>query len=214
MLADTPRTRDRRLSPAAARPFDLNRTQSFRRETECVRKDFKRHHGIGYALGMTLQAARSLLDYHYWARDRLLDALEALTPDQFRQDLGSNFGSVRSTLLHVVSAEWVWCSRWLGESPSCHLDAADLKTVRDIRARWVEEEARIRGVVDQLGPQGVLGVIQYAHFDGEPQSSVFWHMLQHVVNHASFHRGQVTTMLRQLGARPPQSQDMIAYYRQ
>ena len=163
---------------------------------------------------MTLQALLALLDYHYWARDRLLDALEGLTPDQFRQDFGSSFGSIRSTLVHVVSAEWVWCSRWLGESPSRRLDATDLNTVQDVRARWVEEEARIRYVVDQLGPEGVLRVIQYTHFDGEPHSSVFWHMLQHVVNHASFHRGQVTTMLRQLGTRPPQSQDMIAFYRQ
>ena len=163
---------------------------------------------------MTLQALRNLLDYHYWARDRLRDALEALTPDQFRRDLGSSFGSIRSTLVHVVSAEWVWCSRWLGELPSRPLDASDLKTVQDVRARWAEEEGRIRNFVDHLGPEGVERVIEYTHFDGEPHSSVFWHMLQHVVNHASFHRGQVTTMLRQLGARPPQSQDMIASYRQ
>ena len=163
---------------------------------------------------MTLEGLRNLLDYHYWARDRLLDALDPLTPDQFRRDLGSSFGSIRSTLVHVVSAEWVWCSRWLGESPSCHLDATDLNTVQDVRARWVEEEARVRHFVDQLGPEGVVRVIQYTHLDGEPKNSVFWHMLQHVVNHASFHRGQVTTMLRQLGARPPQSQDMIAFYRQ
>ena len=44
--------------------------------------------------------------------------------------------------------------------------------------------------------------------------SVFWEMLQHVVNHASYHRGQVTTMLRQLGAEPPPSQDLIAFYRE
>jgi uncharacterized damage-inducible protein DinB len=175
--------------------------------------DIRRCLGIGYALGMTLAALRNMLNYHYWARDRLLDALEPLGPDQFRQDLGSSFGSIRNTLVHVVSAEWVWCSRWLGKSPSGHLAATDLNTVQDVRARWVEEEARIRRFVDQLGPEGVVRVIQYTHFDGEPRNSVFWHMLQHVVNHASFHRGQVTTMLRQLGARPPQSQDMIAYYR-
>jgi uncharacterized damage-inducible protein DinB len=39
-------------------------------------------------------------------------------------------------------------------------------------------------------------------------------MLQHVVNHGSYHRGQVTTMLRQLGAKPPQSMDMIMFYRE
>ena len=39
-------------------------------------------------------------------------------------------------------------------------------------------------------------------------------MLQHMVNHASYHRGQVTTMLRQLGAQPAKSMDMIAFYRE
>ena len=55
--------------------------------------------------------------------------------------------------------------------------------------------------------------MEYRLFTGEPSTSVFWHMLQHVVNHATFHRGQVTTMLRQLGGAPPKSQDLITYYR-
>jgi uncharacterized damage-inducible protein DinB len=49
---------------------------------------------------------------------------------------------------------------------------------------------------------------------GEDARSVFSHMLQHLVNHATYHRGQVTTMLRQLGAPAPKSQDLIRYYRE
>ena len=163
---------------------------------------------------MTPQALLDLLDYHYWARDRLLDAVEQLTPVQFRQDLGNSFGSIRDTLVHILSAEWAWCSRWEGESPNGHLASADFLTAQDIRARWVQQEARIRAFVERLGPDGINRVIQYAHFSGASIESVFWHMLQHVVNHASFHRGQVTTMLRQHGARAPRSQDLIAFYRQ
>ena len=51
----------------------------------------------------------------------------------------------------------------------------------------------------------------YKLLSGQPAASPFWQMLQHVVNHASYHRGQVTTMLRQLGATPAKSMDMIAY---
>jgi uncharacterized damage-inducible protein DinB len=43
---------------------------------------------------------------------------------------------------------------------------------------------------------------------------VLWQMLQHVVNHSTYHRGQVTTMIRQLGAAPPQAMDLIAFYRE
>ena len=54
----------------------------------------------------------------------------------------------------------------------------------------------------------------YRSLAGKPGRSQFWQMVQHVVNHASYHRGQVTTMLRQLGAAPAQSLDLIAFYRE
>ena len=155
-----------------------------------------------------------LLDYHYWARDRLLDAVDRLSPDEFRRDLGSSFGSVRDTLVHTMSAEWVWCSRWEGQGPSEHLAAEDFETIQDIRARWEAEEQRVRDFVRRLGTDGVSRVIEYAPFGEGSMREVFWKMLQHVVNHASYHRGQVTTMLRQLGAAPPESQDLITFYRE
>ena len=153
----------------------------------------------------------TLLDYHYWARDGVLDAAARLTTEQFRRDLGGSFSSVRDTLAHVLSSEWVWYSRWNGVSPPGHLPAADFETVADIRARWHDHEARVRGFVERLGAEGADQVIEYTHFNGEPRRATFRHMLQHVVNHASYHRGQVTTMLRQLGADPPRSQDLIAF---
>ncbi len=163
---------------------------------------------------MNHEALLALLDYHYWARDRLLDAVEHLGAEEFHRDLGNSFGSVRDTLVHVVSAEWVWCSRWEGQGPSGHLDAEEFGTVQDVRARWNEEERRVRDFVVRLGPDGVDRVLEYAHYDGGSMRGVFWQMLQHVVNHASYHRGQVTTMLRQLGAEPPPSQDLITFYRE
>ena len=160
------------------------------------------------------EALLSLLDYHYWARDRLLDAVARLDPDEFRRDLGNSFGSVRDTLVHAVSAEWVWCSRWEGRGPSGHLAAREFETVRDIRARWTAEERRVREFVAGLGSDGPSRVIEYALFGEGLMREAFWKMLWHLVNHASYHRGQVTTMLRQLGAAPPRSQDLITFYRE
>lgn len=161
---------------------------------------------------MTPEALADLLNFHYWARDRLLDAVERLTREQFHQDLGNSFGSVRDTLAHVVAAESLWCSRWEGNPPSAHLSPEDFETVQDVRVRWAHEEARVRDFVNRLGPEGIDRKIEYEHFSGKPIGSVFWHMLQHVVNHATFHRGQVTSMLRQLGAEPPKNQDLITFY--
>ena len=73
----------------------------------------------------------------------------------------------------------------------------------------------MRLLVDSLASAGQLErVLRYRTFDGQEMESAFSHMLQHVVNHATFHRGQVTTMLRQLGAPPPKPQDLIRFYRE
>jgi uncharacterized damage-inducible protein DinB len=162
---------------------------------------------------MNLQDIRTLLDYHYWARDRVLEAAEALTAEQFTRNLGSSFPSVRDTLVHLYSAEWNWYSRWQGTSPTSMLSPEGFPDVGALRTPWYEHEGKMRAFVEELGESGISRVFEYRMLDGRPGSSVFWQMLQHVVNHASYHRGQVTTMLRQLGAQPPKSLDMIAFYR-
>jgi len=162
---------------------------------------------------MNLQDLRTLLEYHYWARDRLLDALDALTPEQFARDLGSSFKSIRDTVAHTYAAEWAWYQRWQGQSPTALLPADQFPDVAAIRSAWTAHEAKMRAFVDALGADGVNRVIDYTLLTGAAGSSPIWQMLQHVVNHASYHRGQVTTMLRQLGATPAKPMDMIAYYR-
>jgi uncharacterized damage-inducible protein DinB len=156
----------------------------------------------------------TMIDYHYWARDRLLDALEPLTAEQYNRDLGSSFKSIRDTVVHIYAAEWAWHARWRGTSPAALLSSEPYPDVPSIRRAWAETEQNVRAFVDALGESGLARVIDYQLLSGAPGSSPFWQMLQHVVNHASYHRGQVTTMLRQLGAKPAKSMDMIAFYRE
>jgi uncharacterized damage-inducible protein DinB len=162
---------------------------------------------------MTLQDLQTLLEFHYWARDRVLDAAEALTAEQYTRDLGGSFRSVRDTLVHLYSAEWNWHSRWQGFSPTSMLSPEGFPDVPALRAAWAVHEQKMRTFLDALGEEGITRVFEYKMLDGRPGATVFWQMLQHVVNHGSYHRGQVTTMLRQLGAQPAKSMDLIAFYR-
>ena len=162
---------------------------------------------------MDLRDLQTLLDYHYWARDRVLAAVEGLTPEQFTRDLGSSFKSVRDTLAHTFSAEWAWYSRWQGTSPTAMLPATDFPDVATLRAKWIEHESKVRAYIAALDDEGIDRVVEYKLLNGQPGASPLWQMLQHMVNHASYHRGQVTTMLRQLGATPGKGMDMIAFYR-
>jgi len=163
---------------------------------------------------MDLNEAATLLEYHYWARDRALEAAEPLLPQEYTRDLSSSFPSVRDTLVHIYSAELVWCSRWLGDSSIRMLDPAPFPDVATLRTAWKEHESRVNGVLRRMGERGLDHVIEYQTIDGKSWKQPFVHMFVHMVNHASYHRGQVTTMLRQLGATPPKSMDLITFYRQ
>jgi uncharacterized damage-inducible protein DinB len=156
----------------------------------------------------------TLLDYHYWARDRVLDAAAQLTAEQFTRDLGSSFKSVRDTLAHTYSAEWAWYQRWHGSSPTAMLPFEQFPDVASLRHAWTDHEARMRAFLSGLGESGIKNVYEFKLLNGTAGSAAFWQMLQHIANHASYHRGQVTTMLRQLGASPGKSMDMVRYYRE
>ena len=157
---------------------------------------------------------QTLLDYHYWARDRMLAAVETLTVEQYTKDLGNSFKSVRDTVVHIYFAEWIWYARWMGNSPLQGLNSEDFPDVAAIRRVWNEHEAKVRSLLDRLGDKGVDRVYEYKNLAGQDFKNIFWHMFQHVVNHATYHRGQVTTMVRQLGANPGKPQDLIAFYRE
>jgi uncharacterized damage-inducible protein DinB len=157
---------------------------------------------------------RTLVDFNYWARDRMLAAVEPLTADQYLRDLGNSFRSVRDTVVHTYSAEWVWYTRWQGESPTAPIPFDRFPDLAGLWTAWRELERSIRVFVDGLDEAALARVLDYRLMNGQPGRSAYWQMIQHVVNHGSYHRGQVTTMLRQLGAKPPKSTDLIAYYRE
>jgi uncharacterized damage-inducible protein DinB len=163
---------------------------------------------------MTFEDLNLLVDYNYWARDRLMEAVQALTPEQFTRDMGNSFGSVRDTVAHICDAEQIWLARWRREQPTGFQKPDRMPDVATARNEWRELERGIRAVVGEQGPEGVERTMEYKDMRGAARSDVFWQMVQHVVNHGSYHRGQVTTLLRQLGAEPPKFMDLIVFYRE
>jgi uncharacterized damage-inducible protein DinB len=162
---------------------------------------------------MTPEYLALLLDYHYWARDRMLDAVAALSVEQYERPMGSSFPSVKDTADHVFSAEWIWYERWMGRSPGADQRPA-LPDLGALRAVWSRKESEVRALLASMEREGLNRVYEYRTLAGVEMRSKFWEMLVHMVNHATYHRGQVVTMIRQLGAPSPAATDMIAYFRQ
>jgi uncharacterized damage-inducible protein DinB len=163
---------------------------------------------------MTYDDLRLLIDYNYWARDRVLASVAMLTPEQFLRPMGSSFNSIRDTVAHICAAERIWITRLRGEKPQ-GLHAPDrLPDVDAARKEWAELEGEMREQLARLGPEAVERTIEYQDLRGDDQSDVLWQILQHMVNHGTYHRGQITTLLRQLEAATPKSMDLIAFYRE
>jgi uncharacterized damage-inducible protein DinB len=151
-----------------------------------------------------------LLEYHCWATNLTVNAAKALTPEQFTQNLGSSFPSVRDTLVHVFSADRAWLGRLEGQSPS-RANASEFTDLASLLEVWERVLTRWPSVVESLGDPGRL--IEYESFAGDPFTNPLGQIVRHVVNHGTYHRGQVATMLRQLGAQAISS-DLISFYRE
>lgn len=162
---------------------------------------------------MTRDHLLSLVDYHYWARDRMLDAVAALPRSDYTRPLGGSFASIRDTVVHLYSAEWIWLERWKGTSPTTALDVERFPDVAAVREAWEALERGVRAYVEGLDGDRPGERVRYRNLAGKEGESSRWSMIQHVVNHASYHRGQVTTLVRQVGGQAA-GQDLIAYYRE
>ena len=141
-----------------------------------------------------------LFDYNQWANATVLDAVSKLTAEEFARDLQSSHRSVRDTLAHILAAEWIWLERWNGVSPKALLTPTDFPTVSSLGTRWAEVERGYAEFMNRVSDESLATVITYTNTKGEEWAYPLGKMLQHVMNHSSYHRGQVTTMLRQLGA--------------
>jgi uncharacterized damage-inducible protein DinB len=162
---------------------------------------------------VTPELLRLLFQYNQWADRKLLDACSALTNEQFTRDLGSSFRSVRDTVAHLYGAEWVWNERIQGRSPSSLLSGTMFPDLASVREKLEEMDSYYIDYVTRLTQQDLEHVLRYKSFAGDEFSNPLWQTLHQLSNHATYHRGQVVTLLRQLGAKPATT-DLIAFYRE
>jgi uncharacterized damage-inducible protein DinB len=156
--------------------------------------------------------AERLLAYTEWANRRIRGIAARLELGDWRRDLGSSHGGVQGTLGHMLAAEWVWLERWLGRSPDHLPGFEELDTPAALEERWAALEAERAAWLAPLGDAELLATCRYRNTRGEPFEGPLWQLVQHVANHSTFHRGQVVTLLRQLGARPEPT-DLVAWDR-
>src|SRR5260370_29773869 len=154
---------------------------------------------------------QALYDYGYWANGKLLEVVSQLTPEQFTQPLTGSYGSVRNTLVHILSAEWGWLDRCGGAQRGPALVAADYPTVTSLIDRWREVEAHVREFLSNLNDEDLGRVIEFSIGNGPRYAMRLGEIMHHGAIHAIHHRGQVALLLRSLG-QVPSNFDILFYY--
>jgi uncharacterized damage-inducible protein DinB len=155
----------------------------------------------------------SLYEFNAWANHKTLQAAGTLSTEQFVRELGSSFSSVRDTLVHIYGVEWIWLERLLGRSPTGFPATKEFADVGKLKARWTDLETLQLQYARGITEADLDEVMEYQTLSFGPGRNPRWQMMQHVVNHGTYHRGQVTTLLRQLGAKPLGT-DLITFYRE
>jgi uncharacterized damage-inducible protein DinB len=151
---------------------------------------------------MTVEEIRSLYAYNRWANARLIEVIAGLPAERLTAEIPSSFPSILGTLAHIAAAEWVWLRRWKGENPTAFPDWLAAPSLPGVREKLAEIEAERASFVGSLSDADLERPLDYRTLAGDPFRNRLADLLVHVVNHSSYHRGQLTTMLRQVGATP------------
>ena len=156
-----------------------------------------------------------LFEYNYWANERILGAVQQLTPEQYGAPVpGLSFSSVRATLVHTLSAEIIWRMRCLeGVSPVTLLREADFPTLDSLRRLWADEEAATRQGLARLTDESLAGQLAYRTTEGQLMEETLWKLLVHLVNHGTQHRAETAVALTGYG-RSPGNVDLIVFLRE
>jgi uncharacterized damage-inducible protein DinB len=149
---------------------------------------------------MTVTDLQRLYDYSYWANWKLLQVVSQLTPEQFTQTVAGSYGSVRNTVVHMLSAEWGWLDRCGGATRGPALKPDDYPDAQTVINQWKTVEGHVREFLSTLKDEDLTRVVEYTL--GEKRSGVMGPLLQHGAIHGVHHRGQVALLLRSLGYSP------------
>lgn len=150
---------------------------------------------------MEIADLQDLWAYNVWANEQILAAAARLPAEALASPVASGHGTLFETLLHLVDTEYGWRMSLAEGAETPVLTAADLPDLPALVARARAEGAAMEAYLAALGEAGLAEPLRF-EVDGEPRERTRWHLIFHVVNHGSYHRGELAAALTALGQSP------------
>ncbi len=161
-----------------------------------------------------LDMIRSQFAYDAWARAQFVAALKTLKDEEFTRALGPGLDSLAAKMAHLTDADDLWLLRIVeGKSPPQMPDNKRFKTVGEFFKHLMNVGHRKAQLVMGLKEDALAKPITYTNTHGKTFTQPLSELLQHILFHGQYHRGQMASCLRALGKTPPET-DLVVYYRQ
>jgi uncharacterized damage-inducible protein DinB len=153
-----------------------------------------------------------LTTYNQWANERMGLALQKLTAAQLNLEQKSSFNTIRKTAEHIADCEYNWMKRINGDS-AWEFKAKIFEDLNKMTEFWLQQSKAFVNLGEQSDTKKLEELITYKNSKGEPFSNELYKIITHLMNHSTYHRGQLVTMLRGAGVTEIPATDLIAFYR-
>lgn len=153
-----------------------------------------------------------LADYNNWADNTAMEWLNQITDEQWNQIITSSFSSVKQTAIHIASAEKIWIDFWKDLPDPVYLSGEFNGTKTDLIEIWKKASTGLKSFVETNPEENYRQQITFRYPRGGHGAMEFWQTFSHIINHSTYHRGQLVTLLRQAGFTKLSSIDLATYY--
>ena len=141
-----------------------------------------------------------LIEYNNWANQLIGKQIEQLTHEQFAKQFGGSFGSIKATVVHVLESDWLWLNRFKG-IPLAAVLAWQMETASEVFSVWraIQDDMLLIAptLVEEQNKK-----IRFRTRKGIDYTLPAEDLIIHIANHGSYHRGQLTDMIRLAGGQP------------
>ena len=161
---------------------------------------------------MTKQYFKELAEYNLWANTIVCGWLDQITDEQWNKQIVSSFNSIQETVLHTISAEFAWLQRFK-KVPFDWLQSTYKGTKDEHIKLWKDTSTELKSFIDAFDENNLKVNLDFKRLNGDAFSMPYYQLFAHVVNHATYHRGQLVTMLRQAGFTNVTATDLLGVYR-
>jgi uncharacterized damage-inducible protein DinB len=146
--------------------------------------------------------AVSLFAYNRWANARMLAAVRPLPEADYVREVGGGWPSVRATLVHLAGATQAWVERLSGRDATRLPAPAEFPRFRDAEALLLKAEDSLDAFLPSFTPERLVTPFRWRNLQNTERTAPLWTVVRHVVNHSTYHRGQISSMVRSLGGTP------------